>query len=104
MIHHGFQYKEGLIIDINPFNASGSCEKGGLYYTTTKFIALFLDYSDLIAEVNLPDDAKIYADPNGNKWKADRIILKNIKNIQDSELWNDYKFCLEAVRQKSTIT
>ena len=97
MIHYNFQYKEGLNVDTVPFNPTGTCQPGGLYYTQLKYLANFIEYGVLIADVELPYDASIYVDPEGIKWKADKIILKNIKPIQDHPCWNDPDFCYRAV-------
>jgi hypothetical protein len=33
LAHYDFQYQEGLNVDTLPFDASGACRPGGLYYT-----------------------------------------------------------------------
>ncbi len=81
MIHNGFQYKEGLNVDTVPFNPSGDCEPGGLYYTNEEHIFTFLEFGSLIADVIVPEDAKVYK--NGNKYKADKIILSNVRRVED---------------------
>lgn len=42
MCHRGFQYQEGLNVDNQKFNPSGSCEGGGLYYTDLENLGIFL--------------------------------------------------------------
>ena len=45
--HFDFHYKIGLNEDIIPFNPSGSCKLGGLYFTTNEHISKFwTKYSD----------------------------------------------------------
>lgn len=83
MTHHGFTYKEGLNIDTNPFSANGSCSRGGLYFTNLQYASNFKDYGPLIADVELPKDAKVYWE-SANKAKADRIVLKNIREFSQS--------------------
>jgi hypothetical protein len=82
--HNGFQYKEGLNIDHVPFNPNGSCERGGLYYTSYEWIGSWhRNHWPLIANVTLPPDALVYPEPCGTKWKADRLVLSNIRPIGD---------------------
>ena len=81
MNHYGFQYKEGLNIDTVPFNPKGDCEPGGLYFTDERYIFDYLHFENLIADVEIPPDAKVYK--NKNKWKADRIILSNIRPVEE---------------------
>jgi hypothetical protein len=90
-----FQYKKGLNIDTIPFNPTGSCQPGGLYYTQFRYFTKFLQYGDQIALVELPDDAQIYAEAAGIKWKADKIIIRHIFPIADLDCWNDEQFCLD---------
>ena len=97
--HHDFQYKLGLNVDTQTFNPSGSYQPGGLYYTTAEFIPLFLEYRTQIAEISIPADAQVYADPEGNKWKADKLIIDRVYPTEDWDKWNDLDFCLAAVRQ-----
>ena len=97
--HHEFQYKLGLNIDTIPFNPTGSCQSGGLYYTDEKHIVKFFEYGCDIAEVEIPEDANVYKDPREDKWKADKLIILRVYPIADWDKWRDPAFCLEAVRQ-----
>lgn len=99
LIHHGFQYRLGLNIDPIPFNPTGKGKPGGFYFTTKEHIAYFLRFGCFIAEIYIPDDAKVYDDPGGYASKADRIIIKSITPIQDMPWWSDIAFCNDAVRQ-----
>ena len=74
--HHGMQYQDGLNIDIKEFNPSGSCEPGGIYYSSEDIFS-FLSYGVWIREVTIPEDAQTYKDPDSDivKWKADKVIL-----------------------------
>jgi hypothetical protein len=87
LVHFNFQYKEGLNIDTVPFNPTGSCQPGGLYFTTMENVFNYLYYGTKIADVEIPDDAKVYDE--GDKWKADKIIIKNIRNLVE---WKDGKY------------
>jgi hypothetical protein len=101
--HNGFQYQLGLNVDTVPFNPSGSCQSGGLYYTNAEFLPLFLDYGFYIAEIEIPEDAQTYKDPDGNKWKADRLIIRCIYKIKYFHLFKDPAWCLEAVQKNSRV-
>lgn len=90
MIHNGFQYKMGLNIDTKEFNPKGSCEYGGLYYTTEEFIHKFFEYGCFIAEIEIPSDAKVYADPTGDRWKTDRLIITKINPIYEHKIGKDF--------------
>jgi hypothetical protein len=84
MRHYGFQYKEGLNVDTQPFNPSGWCSHGGLYYTSHEHVDAWCKPDwPLIADVTVPDDARVYAEPCGTKWKADKLVLSNIRPISE---------------------
>ena len=79
--HHGLVYKEGLNVDPIPFNPSGSCLSGGIYFAEKDILA-FLWAGPLICEVTLPEDARVYKNPGKpEKWKADKVILGPFKKI-----------------------
>jgi len=90
--HNGFQYVDGLNILKDEFMTTGSCCKGGLYFTTEKYINQFLGFGCYLVEVFLPSDHpefKIVKDPSGAKWRANMIILGNkvyIGNISTNHL------------------
>ena len=73
--HNGLQYSDGLIVDPVAFNPSGSCESGGIYYADEDHIGEFMSYGPWVREVTIPEDARTYKDPEGNKCKADKVIL-----------------------------
>jgi len=73
--HHRMQYKTGLNVDVLPFNPSGDCEPGGIYFSREDILA-FLDYGPWIRKVTIPEDTKIYENPGSpKKWKANKVIL-----------------------------
>ncbi len=88
LTHHGFVYKLGLNVDVLPFNPTGSCLPGGLYYTDLEHIAEYFEhYGDLVAEVE--PVGQIYLDPEIDldggkvvKWKTDKLIIKSIEPIE----------------------
>ena len=84
MNHYGFQYKEGLNEDTRDFNEKEN--SFGLHFADQSSIMSFLEYGDdLIAEVEIPIGESIIAFKsecdNSNKYKAKRIILKNIRPL-----------------------
>lgn len=104
--HNGFIYKLGMNIDHLPFNPSGSCLSGGLYYTNLENIPLYSTYGTQIAEV-VPV-GQIYADPGQDgkitKWKTDKLF---VKSIMSKEKWinnisEDEQICL--IRTNSRLS
>ena len=95
--HNNFQYKTGLNVDTVPFNPSGKCQPGGLYFSEVKDIPNYFNYGPYIREVVLPDDAKVYKEPCGTKLKADRIILKK------REKWCSLKVIKRLIKEGADI-
>jgi hypothetical protein len=96
-IHNGFKFKLGLNVDSVPFNAYGSCTKGGFYFTFSHCWSEWLNYGDKFMywmwDVKIPDDALVYLE-SGTKIKADKIILENKRCIYDDE-----ERCILAMRR-----
>jgi hypothetical protein len=96
-IHNGFEFKEGLNVDTVPFDASGTCKKGGFYFTFSHCWSEWLNYGDKFMywmwDVKIPDDTQVYLESE-TKIKADKIILENKRCIYDDE-----ERCMLAVRQ-----
>jgi hypothetical protein len=83
--HLGLQYKTGLNIDPIPFNPSGDCEEGGIYFAREDILA-FLSYGPWLREISLPPDARVYENPDlPKKWKADKVVLGEREEI-DAEV------------------
>ena len=79
--HRGLQLKTGLNVDPEPFNPSGDCEPGGIYFAREDIFA-FLNYGPWIREVVIPEDAQVYENPGKpKKWKADKVILRERERI-----------------------
>lgn len=92
MTHYGFVYKEGLNEDTVPFNPTGNCNPGGLYFTTAEHIRNHLEFKGgHIRLVEIPDDAKVYVFPLSNKWKADKIIIGEKISIKVFEIYEMVK-------------
>lgn len=76
--HYGYQYKNGLNILDGFFDETGSCVAGGFYFTTANHIHHYYNYGVYIRQVYLPTDDpefKMVEDPEGSKWRANKIIL-----------------------------
>ncbi len=86
--HHGIQYHDGLIIDHIPFRKEGSCCPGGIYFTTPEYICEFLYIGYYIREVTIPEDAEMVQDPEGDKWRASKVILGPRKDLRETETWD----------------
>ena len=75
--HNGFQYQDGLNVDTQPFNPSGECEPGGLYFFCEESLHTFSKYvsRDItwIREVTLLPDSRVYK--MKNKFKTDKFFL-----------------------------
>jgi hypothetical protein len=85
--HHGLKYHDGLNIDPVPFSKDGSCVPGGIYFTTPEYIFDFLDMGVYVREVTIPEDAEMVRDPDGNKWRASKVILGPRRDIWSVGTW-----------------
>jgi len=85
--HYGFQYHDGLNILKDEFNddPEASCVPGGFYFTDAEHILEFLDYGIYLREITLPiDDPDFKIVKDGNKWRANKIILEKRRNLSDA--------------------
>ena len=75
--HHGLQYHDGLVIDHKPFNSNptASCIEVGIYFSTKEYIHRFFGHGCWIRPVKIPKDAKVIADPSGDKYRTDRLFF-----------------------------
>jgi len=86
---HGLQYADGLVVDPVPFQPSGDCAPGGIYFVGRDIFA-FLGYGPWVREVTLPPDAQVYENPGTpEKWKADRVILGPRRRWSDPAVMQD---------------
>ena len=83
--HFGFKYNNGLNIDTIPFNPTGKCQLGGLYFCEKRHLLLHLNHGTFISEVTIPDSALVYIEEY--KFKADKICLLNIHPLNESEVF-----------------
>lgn len=76
--HNNFQFHDGLNIDTIPFNPTGVCKKGGIYFIIKENAWKWITYKNIITkyirEVIIPDDARVYIE--AGKFKTDKIILE----------------------------
>ena len=82
----GYQYKLGLNKLDKPFEKTGSCVAGGLYYTNLEYIHLFFEeYGNIVCQVTIPEDAEYVQDACKNviKFRANELILSNPLSIPD---------------------
>ena len=87
-IHNKMEYKDGLNVDILPFNPSGDCDPGGIYFAREDIFA-FLNYGKWIRKVELPENEEIYENPCApKKFKAHQVILGERREI-DAEVINE---------------
>lgn len=93
----------GLNVDTVPFNPLGSCQSGGLYFTTAENLVKYLDYGNFIAEIKIPDDAEVYKDPEGDKWKADKIEILSVTKFIDHPFFCDHTWLLKALQFSGNI-
>jgi len=89
--HFDFTYKHGLNVDHIPFNPTGECSSGGLYFTELNHLAFWISNpvtSIYIAKVTIPSDANVYI--GHNKFKADKFVLDldNKVLIKDFYIWD----------------
>lgn len=74
--HYGLQYETGLIRDPVPFNPSGECSAGGMYFFARHQLIHFSKYFCYpywIREVTFTENSKIWQEQD--KFKTDEFIL-----------------------------
>jgi hypothetical protein len=94
-VQKGFKYQLGLNVDTVPFNPSGSCNPGGLYFATALNLPAFFKYGTLIVKVTIPDKAKVHVEKN--KIKADMIEINDPVEIKDWSYWSDNEYCSKII-------
>ena len=102
--HYDFTYQHGLNVDHIPFNPTGICSLGGLYFTEVDKVSYWIDRfkSVYIAKVTIPSNASVYVEKD--KFKADQFILDldNKMLIKDFYMWENEEFCKISVSQADT--
>jgi len=96
--HNNHQYVDGLNEDNIPFNPSGECVPGGLYFTIEEYLPDFINFGYYVVRVFVLDDSQVYIEPEGKKFKANKIIV-DLKNKKDKSelLYKIIKNCLEKI-------
>lgn len=88
-IHNGFEFVEGLNIDVNEFKNAEVCGPDGLYFCAEKDADHWFDYRDGIKyawDVTIPDDARVVV--YDNKIKSNKFILSNKRHVTDLIIHN----------------
>lgn len=76
-LHGNMQYRDGLNINVEPFNPKGDCTNGGIYFAREDILA-FLDCGIWLRKVTLPENPEVYENPGRpKKWKTHRVILNS---------------------------
>jgi hypothetical protein len=83
LTHRNFTYKLGENVDVIPFNPSGRCKAGGLYFTTINHIFEFMDFGTQIGIIMLCPDSKVYIEEEGNKYKTDKFIIEEVVSVEE---------------------
>jgi len=79
--HNGLQYKTGLNVDPLPWNPSGDCAPGGIYFSREDILA-FIEYGSWIRKVDIQEGVEIYENPGEpKKWKAHEVVLEERRRI-----------------------
>jgi hypothetical protein len=99
--HYDHQYVNGLNFDANNFDISRECSRGGLYFTSAKYIGTWIDGNTYVRNVSIPDDARVCI--YQNKIKANKIILGPRNIIYDSDIFEDEEMQILAVQQNGYI-
>jgi hypothetical protein len=84
-VHNGFKYETGLNVDNVPFNPTGECKAGGIYFCELEMVGVWLKYRGMqmvyLRNVDVPNEANVYVE--NYKYKADRLILGQRELICD---------------------
>lgn len=114
--HNGYQYHDGLNILPDAFNSNPhtSCCKGGFYFTKGEYIHFYYGYGKHLRIITLPEndkEFKMVKDPDGDKWRANRIILGEKYYLSDPSIYSKFgieppnlRFCIERGYKKVVET
>ena len=82
--HKGLQYHDGLVVDPKEFDndLTHSCTKGGIYFTTKEHLHKFINYGKWIRPVTIPEGAQVILDPQGDKYRANKLFLHPRKSMK----------------------
>lgn len=108
----GFQYREGLNFDTKPFNHNiddpSHPSYSGLHFADADIFYKFLQYGDQIADVTIPDDVEMTDNyvsirnvtKSTHVYRANKIILSNIRPVDSLKIWEDPAFCEKMCREQ----
>jgi len=103
--HFGLQYCDGEIIDPKPFNPSGECLEGGMYFFEQSQLLLYGGYvasAWWIREVILLPTSRVYKEKD--KYKTDRFVLKERTRFYgDLSEYITQKMCVECVKSDALM-
>lgn len=82
--HYNMNYKLGLNENVEPFNPSGECSKGGLYFTDKNNIVKFYTRGEILCEITLCEDSKVWYEDD--KAKTNKFIITNMYNLSSNNI------------------
>ncbi len=106
--HNGMRYKTGLNTDFLPFNPTGSCKAGGLYFFSESQLLTYQNYIDFqlcwIREVTFGniEDTIVYCEKN--KFKTHQFMLGERQQVQTRQNVMDHIRFDNAYVAKITVT
>lgn len=100
---NSMQYHIGLNENTEPFNPTGSCSSGGIYFTNYDAVwNYFGQYGHNVAFIEILDDNQIYIE--NEKCKADKIMITNIITLHDwIALWMTYENSLGYIKRNEYL-
>ncbi len=75
----GFEYKLGLNMDTKPFNPSGCCSGGGLYFCELENLHQFENYGNYLTPIVVPYDIPVYKETHSNNCKHPPNTYEKLK-------------------------
>ena len=113
-IHNDYEWHEGVNVDPLPFNPSGACQHGGLYFTTPEWVLKFRHRSEelddhYIGQIQLDNDEAVWQEKTYTgqwshyfyKWKAHTVTLVNMTKISDMSDAEYYDLIGHRILKKS---
>ena len=94
--HFDTQYYDGLNVDKNPLTQN-MCTPGGICFTNYEDLPEYFHLGIYVREIDIPDDAMVYCEDM--IFKSDKLIFLSRILIKDFVGWNDFDFCLNAVKR-----
>jgi len=76
LIHNGFVYEYGKNEDTLPFNPSGQCCAGGLYFTILDHLLSFGSPDNFVGKIYIDDDEDVWCEKN--KFKVHKLVVREI--------------------------